>query len=200
MPLQSPGQRIFFLFFSRGFIVIALFCSDSFIFHITFVRITFESCTFLLFKCCNNLEIILTTESSEWLCSHLPPRVNPPCASCTGTFNFFLSFTSSGFCSSLRGCERGEKQINMAEGCYEYTISVSGKAQSLFQFSLDLPKESLQKVPLSGQSCAPRMLDEQQSPKHCRPSHVQQLCREEWEQGPDPAVGSSPHCQGTVIF
>lgn len=29
----------------------------------------------------------------------------------------------------------------MAEGCYEYPISVSGKAQSLFQFSLDLSKE-----------------------------------------------------------
>lgn len=48
----------------------------------------------------------------------------------------------------------------MAEGCYEYTVSVSGKAQSLFQFSLDLSKESLQKVLLSSQGRALRILDE----------------------------------------
>lgn len=53
----------------------------------------------------------------------------------------------------------------MAEGCYEYTVSVSGKAQSLFQFSLDLSKESLQKVLLSSQGCAPRILDEVSEPK-----------------------------------
>lgn len=51
------------------------------------------------------------------------------------------------------------------EGCYECTISVAGKAQSLFQFSLNLSKESLQKVLLSCQSCAPRILDELSKPK-----------------------------------
>lgn len=36
-----------------------------------------------------------------------------------------------------------EEAVNMAEGCYAYTISVAGRVQSLFQFSLD----SFQRIP-----------------------------------------------------
>lgn len=164
MSLQSLDQRIFF--FRRACIVVALFCSEDFIFRITFVRITFESCTFLLFKCRNNLEVILTTESPEWLSSHLHTGwilLVLAAQECSIPSSHLLSVVSAVL--SLRGCERREKQINMAEGCYEYTISVSGKVQSLVQFSLDLSKESLQKVLLSCQSCAPRILNELSKPK-----------------------------------
>lgn len=165
----------------------ALFCSQDFIFHITFGRITFESCTFLLFKYRNNLEVILTTESSEWLFSHLPYKVSPPCPCCTERsipFSHLLPMVSTVL---LQG--PWEERINTAEGCYEYTVSVAGKAQS---FHLIFPNNPSEKFYYLVRAVLQGSWMNYQNPKHSRPSLMpQHLCKEEWEQCPAPPVGSS---------
>lgn len=184
MSLQRLDQRIFF--FCRGCIVVALFCSEDFIFRITFVRITFESCTFLLFKCRNNLEVILTTESPEWLSSHRHTGwilLVLAAQECSIPSSHLLSVVSAVL--SLRGCERREKQINIQ-------FLFLAKFKVWFSFHLIFPKNPSKRFYCLVRAVLQGYWMNFQNPKHSRPSHMQQqLCKEGWEQCPAPPVGNS---------
>lgn len=105
---------------------------------------------------------------------------------------------------SISCCCNREEAINMAEGCYVYTISVAGTVQSLFRSSLD----SFQKIPpkcsniLSGLRSKDAGWTVKTQSATTLPVCCSSCCKEEREQFTVPFCWQQQEnlVRGTVIF